>query len=107
LLQDSWGHREESRHDLFLLADALERLGRFEESSPIRKRLFERTHSDYHLQRWREHLPESARSDAITHARRLALDHDDLKNAATLRLQLGDAPADDAKLLADPARIDG
>ena len=40
-LQDPWGHLDDSRQDL--LADALERLGRFEESSPIRQRMFERT----------------------------------------------------------------
>ena len=88
-LQDSWGHLEDSRQDL--LADALERLGRFEESSPIRQRMFERTLSDFYFQRWLEHLPEAARPEAVAHARQLALRHDDLTAAATLLLQLGDA----------------
>jgi hypothetical protein len=104
-LQDAWGHLEDSRQDL--LADALERLGRFEESSPIRQRMFERTLSDFYFQRWLEHLPEPARAEAVAHARQLALAHDDLTAAATLLLQLGDADAAEARLLAEPGRIDG
>jgi len=104
-LQESWGHLEDSRQDL--LADALERLGRFEESSPIRQRMFERTLSDFYLQRWLEHLPEAARPEAVAHARQLALRHDDLTAAATLLLQLGDADAAEARLLAEPGRIEG
>ena len=104
-LQDAWGHLDDSRQDL--LADALERLGRFEESSPIRQRMFERTLSDFHFQRWLEHLPEAARPEATAHARQLALHHDDLTASATLLLQLGDVAAAEARLLAEPARIDG
>jgi len=104
-LQDAWGNLDDSRQDL--LADALERLGRFEESSPIRQRMFERTLSDYYFERWLEHLPEAARSDAISHARELALAHDDLAAAATLLLRLGDAAAAEHRLLAEPGGIDG
>ncbi|MCC7218983.1 MAG: hypothetical protein IT517_19570 [Burkholderiales bacterium] len=104
-LQDSWSHLDDSRQDL--LADALERLGRFEESSPIRQRMFERTLADFCLQRWLEHLPGSARPEAVAHARQLALRHDDLTAAARLLLQLGDAGAAEARLLAEPGRIDG
>jgi hypothetical protein len=104
-MQDPWGHLDDSRQDL--LADALERLGRFEESSPIRQRMFERTLSDFYFQRWLEHLPEPARAEAVAHARQLALAHDDLTAAATLLLQLGDADAAEARLLAEPGRIGG
>ena len=104
-LQDAWGHLDGSRQDL--LADALERLGRFEESSPIRQRMFERTLSDFYFQRWLGHLPEAARPEAVAHARQLALRHDDLTAAATLLLQLGDADASEARLLAESGRIDG
>lgn len=104
-LQDPWGHLDDSRQDL--LADALERLRRFEESSPIRQRMFERTLSDFHFQRWLEHLPEAARPEAVAHARQLALHHHDLTSAAMLLLQLGDAAAAEARLLAEPGHIDG
>ena len=104
-LQDSGGHLDDSRQDL--LAEALEQLGRVEESSPIRQGLFERTLSDWHFQRWLQPLGEAARSEAIAHARQLALQHDDLSAAATLLLQLGDADAAEARLLAETARIDG
>jgi len=104
-LQDPWGHLDDSRQDL--LADALERLGHFEESSPIRQRMFERTLSDYYFERWLEHLPEAARPEAVAHARQLALHHDDLTAAATLLLRLGDAGAAEARLLAEPGRMDG
>ncbi len=56
-LQDAWGHLDSSRQDL--LADALERLGRFEEGSLIRQQMFERTFADFYFQRWREQLPET------------------------------------------------
>jgi hypothetical protein len=104
-LQNSWGHLDGSRQDL--LADALERLDRFEESSPIRQRMFERTLSDFCFQRWLAHLPEAAHPEAVAHARQLALAHDDLTAAATLLLQLGDADAAEARLLAEPGRIEG
>jgi hypothetical protein len=104
-LQDPWAHLEDSRQDL--LADALERLGRFEESSPIRQRMFERTLSGYYFERWLEHLPESERGDAVAHARQTALNHDDLTAAATLLLQIGDADAAEARLVAEAVGIDG
>ena len=104
-LQEGWGHLDDSREDL--LADALERLGRFEESAPIRQRMFERTLSDFAFQRWLEHLPEAARAEAVVHARKLALRHHDLTAAATLLLQLGDPAAAEARLLAESGRIDG
>jgi hypothetical protein len=104
-LQGPGGHLDDTRQDL--LADALERLGRFEESSPIRQRMFERTLSDYYFERWLEHLPDAARSNAFSRARELALAHDDLAAAATLLLSLGDAAAAEDRLLAEPGRIDG
>lgn len=104
-LQDSGDHLDDSRQGL--LAEALERLGRFAESSPIRQRMFERTLTDFYLQRWMEHLPEAARPEAVAHARELALRHDDLTAAATLLLQLGDPAVAEARLLAEPGRIDG
>lgn len=60
-LQGSWGHLDDSRQDL--PADALEQLGRFEGSSPIRQGLFDRTLSDFHFQRWLQPLSEAARID--------------------------------------------
>jgi hypothetical protein len=104
-LQEPWGHLDDSRQGL--LAEALERLGRFEESSPIRQRMFERTLSGYYFERWLEHLPESERGDAVAHARQTALNHDDLTAAATLLLQIGDADAAEARLVAEAVGIDG
>src|SRR5207244_3040590 len=56
-----------------LLAEALGRLGRFEESAPIRQQMFERSLAVFDLQRWLEHLPEAAHADARSRARQLAL----------------------------------
>src|SRR5678815_5159477 len=104
-LQDAWGHLDDSRQDL--LADALERLNQFEESSPIRQRMFERTLSNYYFERWLEHLPDAARPDAISHARDLALAHDDPAAAATLLLSLGGGGVAEDRLVAEPGGIDG
>jgi len=104
-LRGSWGQMEDSRQSL--LADALGRLGRFEESAPIRQQMFERTLSVFYLQRWLEHLPEAGRPQALSHARQLALDHDDPTAAAIMLLELGDAETAEARLVAEPTRIDG
>jgi hypothetical protein len=104
-LQEGWGHLDDSRQDL--LADALARLGRFEESSPIRQEMFERTLSSFYFQRWLEHLPKAARPEAIAHARQLALRHGDVAAAAAVLLEIGDADAAEARLIAESGRIDG
>jgi hypothetical protein len=104
-LRGAWGTMEESRQGL--LSDALGRLGRFDESAPIRQQMFERSLSVFDLQRWLEHLPEPRRAEATSRARQLALDHDDPTAAATLLLELGDAEAAETRLMAEPSRIDG
>lgn len=104
-LQDDWDRSELTRQNL--LADALERLGRFTESLPIRQRAFEYTLSGIDLEDWLRHLPETARPQAIEHARQLARQHDDLTAATVLLLELDDAAAAEDRLLAEPERIDG
>jgi len=96
---------EDSRQSL--LADALERLGRFEDSLPIRMQMFERSPVVFYLQRWLQHLPQADRTAAQAHARQVALNHPDPVAAATLLLELGDVEAAEARVLAEPARIDG
>ena len=104
-LQDSWGHLEGARQDL--LAKALEKLGRFEESVPIRRAQFEQTPSNYGLNCWLRHLAEPARTEALAQARKLALAHKNAAAAATVLLELGDADAAEQKLLAEHDGIDG
>jgi len=103
-LQDNWGHQEDSR--LSLLAEALEKLGRFEESAPLRLGMFERSMSDFYLDRWLEHLPEADRPQARHYARALALAHQDPAAAAAVLLKLDDPEAAEARLLADLARLE-
>jgi hypothetical protein len=90
-----------------MLADALERLGRFKDSLPIRRQIFEQSPAVFYLQKWLEHLPQADRAAALAHARQTALSHADLTMAATLLLALGDAATAEALLVAEPARIDG
>lgn len=104
-LEGSWGHMEASRQSM--LADALERLGRFNDSLPMRRQMFEQSPPVFYLQKWLEHLPLTDRDAALAHARHTALSHTDLAMAATLLLALGDAAAAEALLVAEPARIDG
>jgi len=104
-LQGSWGHIEESRRSL--LSEALGRLGRYDESAPIRQDLFERSLSVFDLRRWLEHLPEASRPASLQRARQLALDHGDPTRAALLLLELGDAPAAESKLICESALIRG
>ena len=104
-LQGSWGHIEESRRGL--LSDTLGRLGRYDESAPIRQDLFERSLSVFDLHRWLEHLPEASRPAALQRARQLALDHDGPTRAAVLLLELGDAAGAESKLICPSASIRG
>src|SRR5690606_25043181 len=85
-LEGPWGHMEASRQSM--LADALERLGRFKDSLPIRQQMFEQSPAVFYLQKWLEHLPQADRSAALAHARQTALSHVDLTMAATLLLAL-------------------
>jgi hypothetical protein len=104
-LQGPWGHLE--THRLTLQAQALEQLGRVEQSAPIRQRVFERTLSHTDLQHWIEHLPESARTEAIDHANRLAREHGDIGAAAALLLHLDDPRAAEECLLAHASQLEG
>lgn len=104
-LEEPWGHHEGSRQGL--LAQTLERLGRFDESLPLRQTIFESSIAVFDLHRWLEHLPEGARSAAHTHARSLALNHDDPVRAAALLLELEENDDAEAVLLVEPARIQG
>ncbi len=100
-LQEPWGHMDTGRESL--LADALGQLGRFEESAPIRRQMFERSLSVFDLQRWLEHLSEAVRPEALLQAQQLALGHDDPMRAAILLLELGEAGAAETKLMTEPA----
>jgi hypothetical protein len=104
-LQQPWGPHEGSRQAL--LAQTLERLGRFDESVPLRQTIFEQSLAVFDLHRWLEHLSEGARSAAHARARSLALNHDDPVRAAALLLELEEDDDAEAVLLAEPARIDG
>jgi hypothetical protein len=94
-LQGPWGHMEQNRLSLL------------EESAPIRQRLFEQTLSVFDLQRWLEHVPEADRAATLAHTRQLALDHDNPTTAAILLTEIGDIDAAEARLVAEPLRIDG
>lgn len=104
-LQQPWGPHEGNRQSL--LAQTLERLGRFDESLPLRQTLFEQSLTVFDLHRWLEHLPESARSAAHTRAHNLALNHADPVRAATLLLELEEDDDAEAVLLAKHAGIRG
>lgn len=104
-LQEHWDRHELTRQNL--RADALERLGRFTESLPIRQQVFESTLSEIDLTDWLRHLPQAEQPKAIAHAREIALRHDELIDAAALLLELGDAPAAEERLLNEAGRIDG
>lgn len=104
-LEGTWGNMEASRQSM--MADALERLGRFKDSLPIRQQIFEQSPAVFYLQKWLEHLPQADRAAALAHARHAALSHTDLAMAATLLVALGDAATAEALLVAEPARIDG
>jgi hypothetical protein len=69
--------------------------------------VFERTPSHTDLQHWTEHLQESARTEAVDHARRLAREHGDVEAAATLLLHLDDARAAEERLLAHASQLEG
>ncbi|MFP5462863.1 MAG: DUF6880 family protein [Gammaproteobacteria bacterium] len=104
-LQGAWGHQEDRR--LSLMVEALDRLGRRDESARICRQLFERTLAAFHFRQWLERLPESERAAARADARQRALDHADPAVAAALLLELGDADSAEARLIAAHERFEG
>ena len=104
-LEGEWGRMEHTRQSM--LADALERLGRFNDSLPIRRQIFEQSPAVIYLQQWLEHLPQADHAAALAHAHQAALGHADLATASTLLLELGDAASAEALLAAEPVRLDG
>jgi hypothetical protein len=104
-LHDPWGQMENTRKGL--LAQALEGLGRLDDSLPIRQALFEQTLSTFDLDQWLRHLREPARSEAIGHARQKALAHANVAAAAMVLLKIGDPQAAEHKLMTNPLSVDG
>lgn len=104
-LQGPWGHTEHARQAL--LSEALRRLGRLDESAPIRQQMFERSFSVFDLRLWLEHLSADQHPAALSHAHQLAIAHEHPAAAAAVLLELGDAKAAEAQLTANAGRIDG
>lgn len=104
-LEGDWGHLDERRQGL--LAQALGALGRFEESAPIRQRIFEGNLSVFAFQAWLEHLPDTAHEQARARAHSVAREHADSLAATTLLLHLDDEVGAERRLIADCALIDG
>jgi len=104
-LEGNWGQLEDSRQRL--RAQALEQLGRRDDGAPLRQGIFERSLAVDDLRAWLDDLPITAHAQAIARTRELAREHSDPVTAARLLLDLDDAAAAEALLLADPARIRG
>lgn len=104
-LREPWNDREDDRRSL--LAHVLERLGRFEESLPVRRQVFERSPSVFYLQRWFAHLPDGDRAEAEECVRQLALNHEDLVTAASLLIELGDVEAAESRVVTEADRLSG
>ncbi|MDM0110079.1 hypothetical protein QTH97_34615 [Variovorax sp. J22R24] len=88
-----------------MLADALERLDRFEASEPIRRHMFEKHPSVFHLRQWLQHLPGANHTDALQRARQLALRLSDPVTAASLLIEVGDIDSAEAGLVAEAENL--
>lgn len=104
-LEDPTDWHEQTR--LRLLAEALKRLGRTEQSAQMQQQVFERTLSVDDFRTWLEHLAPNAQAGATSRARQLALDHDEPVVAASLLVELQCWEDAERVLVAEHARIDG
>lgn len=104
-LDGSWAHLEPSRERLH--AEVLKRLGRTEEASAIRQRIFEATLAVHDLHTWLETLPPAEHAAATEHAAVLAAKHADPAVAASLLIDIDDDAGAEATLVAAPQRIRG
>ncbi len=105
-LEDSWEHLESTREHL--LAQALTALGRTDEASVVRQRIFESGLAVSELHGWLDLLPPSEQVHAIGRARQLAAAHSDpVVVALPLLLDVGDDAAAEAALSRAPAALQG
>ncbi|MDM0110472.1 hypothetical protein QTH97_36735 [Variovorax sp. J22R24] len=102
-LEGNWADNEETREGL--LADTLERLGRFEASEPVRRHMLEEHPSVFHLRQWLQHLPEANQADALARARQMALGLSDPATAASLLIEVGDIDSAEARLMAESENL--
>lgn len=102
-LEGKWGDKEQTREGL--LADTLERLGRFEASEPVRRQMFEEHPSVFHLRQWLQHLPEANQAAALERARQMALGLSDPVAAASLLIEVGDIDSAEARLVAEAENL--
>lgn len=102
-LEGNWEDKEAAREGL--LADTLERLGRFEASEPLRRHMFEEHPSVFHLRQWLRHLPESDQAAALGRARQMALGLSDPTTAASLLVEVGDIDGAEARLVAEAENL--
>lgn len=104
-LEDSWAQLESTRERL--LAQTLTALGRTDEASVVRQRIFEESLAVSDLHGWLDLLPPPEQAHAIRRARQLAAAHSDPVVVALLLLDVGDDAAAEAALASAPAAIQG
>ncbi len=104
-LQQDWGDVDYMRQHL--LAEVLERLGRLDESAPVRQGIFERSLSLEDLCAWLDVVPAASRADALETVRQIAKDHSEPVTTARLLLAIGDDMAAETALVSEAGRIRG
>lgn len=104
-LQQDWGGVDSMRQRL--LAEVLERLGRLDESAPVRQGIFERSLGLEDLRAWLDVVPAASRADALETVRQIAKDHSEPVTTARLLLAIGDDRAAETALVAEAGRIRG
>lgn len=103
-LDGDWAHHEDTR--LRLLAEAYAQLQRGEECADIRRRLFEATGTVEDFRAFRASVAPESRNSAEVFARERAVGHPDSIAAANLFLEIGDADAAEAVLIAKFEALD-
>jgi hypothetical protein len=104
-LQEDWGDVDYMRQRL--LAEVLERLGRFGDSVPVRQGIFERSLGVDDLRAWLDVVPAASRSEALETVRQIAKDHSEPVTTARLLMAIGDDIAAETALVAEAGRIRG
>jgi hypothetical protein len=104
-LEQPWDSWNDSR--MTLLAQALYKLGRVQESAALRKEAFEASLSSFDLEKWLGCLPAEQQANARIHALALAQSDSDAVRSAQLMLHLEEPSRAEERVLMAADTLDG
>lgn len=104
-LEGDWGHMESTRKAM--KADALETLGRLEDSIPLRQSLFDANPNVFELQNWLKHVSDEDKQQARSLASEIAQQAKAVAAGAAVLLALDEVDAAETMVIQRATALDG